>query len=66
MERLGHSSAQAAMIYLRATGERQRQIADALGELARMQLPSNQTPRGGGKTSGTELARRRGKPSRQR
>jgi len=43
-ERMGHSSAQAAMVYLHATGERQRQIADALGELARMELPSSQKP----------------------
>jgi len=66
MERMGHSSAQAAMVYQHATGERQRQIADALGELALMELPSSQKPRRGGKASGTELARRRGKPSKRR
>ena len=66
MERMGHSSAGAAMIYLHATGERQRMIADALGDLARMELASGQKPRRGGKASGTELARRRGKPSRRR
>jgi hypothetical protein len=53
MERMGHSSAGAAMIYLHATGERQRQIADALGELARTELASSQKSRRGGKAAGT-------------
>jgi len=55
MERMGDSSAQAAMAYLHATGERQR-----------MELPNSQKPRRGGKASGTELARRRGRPSKRR
>jgi integrase len=63
MERMGHSSTRAAMIYLHTTGERQRMIADALGELARTELASAQKPRRGGKASGTDLARRRREPS---
>jgi len=43
------------MIYLPATGERQRQIADPLAELARTELASGQKPRRGGKASGTEV-----------
>jgi len=34
MARMGHSSTRAALIYLHSTDERQREIADALGELA--------------------------------
>jgi integrase len=63
MEPMGHSSERAAMIYLHATGDRQRQIADALGDLARTELASGQKSRRGGKASGTELARPRRKPS---
>ncbi|MGN6175134.1 MAG: hypothetical protein ACTHPS_19620 [Streptosporangiaceae bacterium] len=44
MERMGHSSARAAMIYPHTTGERQRMIADALGDLARAELASGQKP----------------------
>jgi len=51
---------------MHATGERQRMIADALGDLARMELAGSQKPRRGGKASGTELAQRRGKPSERR
>ena len=51
------------MIYLHATGERQHMIADALGDMARMELASGQEPRRGGKVSGTDLARRRREPS---
>ena len=34
MDRMGHSTARAAMIYLHATDERQQAIADALSKLA--------------------------------
>jgi hypothetical protein len=34
MARMGHSSTRAALIYLHSTDERQREIADALGDLA--------------------------------
>jgi hypothetical protein len=36
MARLGHSSTRAALIYQHATRDRDRAIADALGELARL------------------------------
>jgi hypothetical protein len=45
MARMGHSSTRAAMIYLHSTDERQRQIADALGELAAGEL--NRKPAAG-------------------
>lgn len=46
-------AARAAMIYLHTTGDRQRQIADARGDLARTELASSQKSRRGGKASGT-------------
>ena len=51
MARMGHSSTRAALIYLHATDERQRKIADALGELAAKELKRQR--------SGTQRARRR-------
>jgi 5-methylcytosine-specific restriction enzyme A len=51
MTRMGHSSTRAALIYLHATDERQRTIADALGDLAAGELKQNR--------SGTPRARRR-------
>jgi integrase len=44
MERMGHSSTRAAMIYLHSTGERQRKIADTLGDLARAELAKGGSP----------------------
>lgn len=38
MARMGHRSTRAALIYLHSTDERQREIADALGDLAAGQL----------------------------
>ncbi len=38
MARMGHSSTRAALIYLHSTDERQREIADALGDLAAVRL----------------------------
>jgi hypothetical protein len=35
---MGHSSTRAAMIYLHSSDERQRQIADALGDFAAGEL----------------------------
>jgi integrase len=57
MERMGHSSARAAMIYLHSSGERQRKIADALGELAQAELSKATPPGEDGKASGTYMAR---------
>jgi hypothetical protein len=53
MDRMGHSSARAAMVYLHSTGERQRKIADALSDLARGELAKSRKPRRQGKASGT-------------
>jgi integrase len=56
MERMGHSTTRAAMIYLHSTDERQRTVADALGDLARAELreaPERSSPA----ASGTDLAR---------
>ena len=61
MNRMGHSSTGAAMVYLHSTDERQREIADALGRLARDQLQrSDQRANGDAKSkrSGTQRARR--------
>jgi hypothetical protein len=62
MARMGHSSTRAAMIYLHSTDERQRQIADALGELAAGELNRKPGSRARGKAtggqSGTQRARR--------
>jgi hypothetical protein len=63
MERMGHSSTRAAMIYLHSTGERQRKIADTLGDLARAELAKGRKPRRRSRASGTDLARRRGPAS---
>jgi integrase len=60
MARMGHSSTRAALIYLHSTDERQREIADALGDLAAGQLkPKISRTRTAGNRSGTQRARRR-------
>lgn len=62
MARMGHSSTRAAMIYLHSTDERQREIADALGQLARVQLKEAKAKANGrpaGNRSGTQRARKR-------
>jgi integrase len=38
MERMGHSSSRAALIYLRSTDERQRTLADAVASQAQAEL----------------------------
>jgi len=53
MERMGHSTTRAALIYLHTTSERQRRIADGLGELARAELAKARKSRRKGKASGT-------------
>jgi len=61
MARMGHSSTRAAMIYLHSSDERQRQIADALGELAADELkrkPGRARTTSPGARSGTQRARR--------
>jgi integrase len=54
MARMDHDSTRAASIYLHSSAERQRTIAHQVGENAKTAL---------GKRSGTQRARRRGKPS---
>ncbi|GAA4233517.1 integrase [Streptosporangium album] len=49
MDRMGHSSTRAAMIYQHGSHERQREVADRLDSLARGQLTSG---------SGTQRARK--------
>jgi len=63
MERMGHSSTRAALIYLHSTGDRQRALADALGELAQAELAKDKATRSRRKHSGMEVARRRDKAS---
>jgi hypothetical protein len=52
MERMGHTSARAALIYLHATSERQRNIADAVGATAQTALQ-----RASGRLDEIQLAR---------
>ena len=59
---MGHSSTRAGLIYLHSTDERQREIADALGDLAASELKrkTNRARSGGAQDrSGTQRARRR-------
>jgi len=62
MDRMGHASTRAAVIYLHSTDERQRRLADAVGKLARAELRKTKQQVGGG-ASGTKVARRRGTAS---
>jgi integrase len=63
MDRMGHASTRAAMIYLHSTDERQRRLADAVGKLARAELRKTKQQVGGRGASGTKVARRRGTAS---
>jgi hypothetical protein len=60
MDRMGHSSARAALIYLHSSGERQRTLADAGGEAASAALQKTSQP---AHASGTQVARERGNQS---
>jgi len=55
MDRMGHSSTRAALIYLHATSQRQRTIADAVGTMTRAALQESQSQPGDGR-SGTDVA----------
>jgi integrase len=59
MERMGHSSTRAALIYLHSTSERQRKLADAVGRQARAELRKTRNPGSVDSRSGTKVARRR-------
>jgi hypothetical protein len=61
MERMGHSTTRAAMIYLHSTDERQRKVADALGDLARAELQRDRKRAAVRAASGTDLARQAAK-----
>jgi hypothetical protein len=56
VERLGHSTTRAALIYQHRTSERDKLIADAMGKLAKAELRQR------GRPSGTQRARK-GKPA---
>jgi integrase len=51
MDRMGHSSTRAPLIYQHSSDERQRKLVNAVGERARAALGKT------GKASGTEMAR---------
>ena len=66
MDRMGHDSQRAAMVYLHGSDERQHQIADTLSKLARQELKrgsKRQDSQAGGKRSGTQRARNRNRAS---
>jgi hypothetical protein len=44
MERMGHSSTRAALVYLHSTSERQRTLADAVGKAAKAALRKAKNP----------------------
>jgi integrase len=58
MARMGHDSERAAMIYLHSSRERQRALADAVGEAARGELAKSKA-RKACESSGTQRARNR-------
>jgi hypothetical protein len=65
MDRMGHSSTRAAMIYMHGADARQHEIADTLSKLARQELqprPKASTSRSGGKRSGTQRHERASVP----
>jgi hypothetical protein len=55
MERMGHTSTRAALIYLHSTSERQRAIADAVGKQAKAALRQAKTSKTAKKQSGTKV-----------
>jgi integrase len=59
MERMGHASTRAALIYLHSTDERQRKLADAVGKQARAELRKARKPKDAAPESGTKVARKR-------
>jgi integrase len=58
MERMGHDSERAAMIYLHSSTQRQRDLADAVGDAVRAEL-AKPKQRKAAKPSGTRRARNR-------
>jgi hypothetical protein len=64
MERMGHSTTRAAMVYLHSTDERQRKVADALGDLDRAELQHDEKRAPSRAASGTDLPRKATKGNR--
>jgi integrase len=64
MERMGHSTSRAAMVYLHSTDERQRKVADALGDMARAELQDDRKRASVRSASGANLARKAAKGDR--
>jgi integrase len=60
MERMGHDSARAALIYLHSSAERQRALANEIGKNAKAALGKSESKP---KRSGTRKARNEGKSS---
>ena len=63
MERMGHSTTRAALVYLHSTSERQRAIANAVDKAARATLRKTKTAKTDRTASGTKVARRRDQAS---
>jgi hypothetical protein len=57
MDRMGHASTRAALIYLHGSDERQRKIASNLDALARQELAGSNRERRGRSSRGTGVAR---------
>jgi integrase len=55
MDRMGHSSTRAALVYLHATSQRQRTISEAVGAMARTALQASQDGSASGQP-GTDVA----------
>jgi hypothetical protein len=58
MVRMGHDSERAALIYLHSSDKRQRALADAVAEAARVELAKSKK-RKAARPSGTRAARSR-------
>jgi hypothetical protein len=66
LDRMGHDSQRAAIVYLHGSAERQHQIAHTLSKLARDELKrgsKRQDGQAAGKRSGTQRARARNRAS---
>jgi len=65
MDRMGHDSERAAMVYLHGSDERQHQIADTLSQLASEELKRGNRRQSGqyARRSGTQRARNRKRAS---
>jgi integrase len=62
LTRMGHDSERAALIYLHSSGERQRALADAVGDAARAEIAKSKKGTAA-KPSGTQRARNRRSPA---